>query len=64
VTRRVLFERVREHAEILATIPRDPWSEGYVYIPPHAPGTRPVLSSKGIDGIAGTSDDIRLETNE
>lgn len=37
-----LTRRDADRVYCLATIPRDPWSEGYVYIPPARAGNEPV----------------------
>lgn len=48
----------------LATIPRDPWKARCADPPPAAPGAKPVLSSRGIDGVAGTADEVRLALDD
>lgn len=59
-----LTQRDADGVFCLATIPRDPWQARYVYVSPAAPGAKPVVSSNGIDGIAGTPDDLLAEADE
>lgn len=62
-----LWQLTRRDADgvcCLATIPRDPWKARYVYLPASAPGSKPDVFSKGIDGVAGTLDDMRLGVGE
>lgn len=49
----------------LANMPTDPWGHPYIYHSPGAAASRSFdLTSNGPDGLAGTADDITLDTSE
>jgi len=52
---------IEDHPDgILRRIPRDPWGGKYTYRRPGKAAEKPVLTSRGPDRKAGTSDDVTL----
>jgi general secretion pathway protein G len=45
----------------LEGIPKDPWGRAYRYVAPKKEGERPVVTSDGADGKAGTGDDVEVK---